>query len=112
MHAVAARALEGVEVLPAHVLVEVYSVLTRMPGGLAVPATTAAEVLERRFPTRLHLDDAGLLGALSAAGVYGGAAYDGLVALQARAHGQVLLTLDRRAQETYERLGVRFELVS
>ena len=44
----AAEALDGVAALPAHVLVESYAVLTRLPGGLAVapeaagagPATT------------------------------------------------------------------------
>jgi hypothetical protein len=39
---------------------------------------------------------------LSAAGVYGGAGYDGLVALEAAAHGRTLLTLDQRAQSTYQ----------
>ncbi len=48
-HDVAARALERVTVLPAHVMLEAYSVLTRLPGGLAVPAATAADVLGRRF---------------------------------------------------------------
>jgi len=44
----------------------------------------------------------------SAAGVFGGASYDGLVALEAHAHGRVLLSLDRRAQETYRRLRIAF----
>lgn len=38
--------------------------------------------------------------------MFGGASYDGLVGLEARAHARVLLSLDRRAQETYRRLGV------
>ena len=112
-HEPAARALEGISAIPAHVMLEAYSVLTRLPGGLAVPPSAAADVLKRRFPTLLrhrHPDDGALLGTLSAAGVFGGASYDGLVALQARGH--VLLTLDRRAQETYRRLGAPFEVVS
>jgi predicted nucleic acid-binding protein len=111
-HEAAARALEGIAALPAHVMVEVYSVLTRLPSGLAVPAAAAAEVLARRFadgPLGLSDADRGaLLGALSDAGVFGGASYDGLVALEAQAHGRELLTLDQRARVTYRRLGVPF----
>ncbi len=36
-HDAAAEALEAVRVLPAHAMLETYSVLTRLPGGLAVP---------------------------------------------------------------------------
>lgn len=35
-----------------------------------------------------------------------GATYDGLVALEAAAHGKRLLTLDQRARSTYQRLGL------
>jgi hypothetical protein len=114
-HDDAARALDGVAALPSHVVLEAYSVLTRLPSGLAVPASTAAAVLQRRFPGEpLRLDDAlrrELLPRLAAAGVFGGASYDGVIALEARAHGLALLTLDQRAQETYRRLGTQFELI-
>lgn len=97
-------------------LIEAYSVLTRLPGGLAVPAATAASVLARRFggePLELRRPDrAALLGTLAAAGVFGGAAYDGLVALEAAAHDRALLTLDQRAIVTYRRLGVAFRDLS
>ena len=36
-HEMAARALADVTALPAHVALEAYSVLTRLPSGLAVP---------------------------------------------------------------------------
>jgi hypothetical protein len=49
---------------------------------------------------------------LAGAGVFGGASYDGLVALEADAHGHTLLTLDQRARSTYQRLGVSFDVVS
>ena len=39
-------------------------------------------------------------------GVLGGASYDGLVALEAAAHGRALFTLDQRARATYRRLGM------
>jgi hypothetical protein len=83
-------------------MVEAYSVLTRLPSGLAAAPADAAAVLERRFPEPpLRLEDtdrAALLQRLSGAGVFGGASYDGLVALEAAAHA---LTLDTRAQATY-----------
>jgi hypothetical protein len=114
-HETAARALAHVTALPAHVMVEAYSVLTRLPAGFAVPAAAAAEVLLRRFrdaPLRLpDAERAALPGTLADAGVVGGASYDGLVGLESRANGRVLLSLDRRAQETYRRLGVPFEPV-
>lgn len=95
-------------------MLEAYSVLTRLPGGLAVPAATAGDVLRRRFhdpPLELpEVEHCEVLRTLAGAGVLGGASYDGLVALQARGH--VLLTLNRRAQETYRRLGAPFEVVS
>jgi hypothetical protein len=43
---------------------------------------------------------------LADAGVSGGASYDGIVALQARAGGHTLLTLDRRVEDTFRRLGI------
>jgi hypothetical protein len=115
-HDVAAAALEPITALPAHVVVEAYSVLTRLPSGLAVPGASAARVLARRFdapPLRLADADRGLiLERLSAAGVFGGASYDGLVALEAAAYGRTLLTLDQRAQSTYQRLAVAFRPIA
>jgi toxin FitB len=108
-------ALEPVGALPAHVVVEAYAVLTRLPSGLAVPSAVAARVLARRFgDSPLRLDDAErnmVLERLAGAGVFGGATYDGLVALEAAAHGRTLLTLDERAQDTYRRLGVAFRAI-
>ncbi len=102
--------------MPAHVVVEAYSVLTRLPSGLAVPAQAAAGVLARRFPqASLRLGDPerdSLLERLAAAGVFGGGTYDGLVALEAVAHGLILLTLDERAQSTYRRLGAPFRVIA
>jgi len=59
-HVAAAAALESVTALPAHVVIEVYSVLTRLPSGLAVTASVAAAALERRFPEPpLQFEDRG-----------------------------------------------------
>ena len=96
-------------------MLESYSVLTRLPAGLAVPAAVASDVLARRFggePLRLPQHDRDvLITTLAGAGIFGGASYDGLVALEAQAHGRVLISLDQRAQETYHRLGVRFTAI-
>lgn len=112
-HEAAAEALAAVSALPAHVVVEAFSVLTRLPSGLAVAPALAASVIASEFrEPALRLDDgerARVLERLAGAGVAGGATYDGLVALEAHAHGRMLLTLDQRAQSTYQRLGVGFE---
>jgi len=114
-HEAAAARLDVVVALPAHVMLEAYSVLTRLPGGVAVPATVASEVLAERFRGELlRLSDrerAALPVTLARAGVAGGASYDGLVALEAVAHGQELLTLDSRAQDAYRRLGAGYSAI-
>ena len=114
-HEEAARALADVRALPAHVVVEAYAVLTRLPAGLAVAPNAAAGVLRRRFderPLRLGAADrVRLVERLAESGVSGGASYDGLVGLEAGAHRQVLLTLDERAVATYRRLGVEFDVI-
>jgi hypothetical protein len=115
-HEVAAGALAGVAAQPAHVLIEAYAVLTRLPGGLAVPSEAPAAVLASRFGEEpLQLTAAKrrtLLSTLGGAGVGGAASYDGLVALEAAAHEQVVLTRDARAQDTYRRLGVAFRALA
>jgi hypothetical protein len=113
---VAAKALELVEALPSHVVIGAYVVLTRLPSGLAVPAAAAAQVLARRFSqASLSLDETkrgSVLETLAGAGIFAGASYDGLVALEAHAHRRRLLTLDQRAQATYQRLGVQFDVIA
>jgi len=42
----------------------------------------------------------------------GGARYDALIAETAKRAGAQLLTRDRRALSTYEKIGVRYELVA
>jgi predicted nucleic acid-binding protein len=112
-HDRAASALAGVQRLPAHVVMETFTVLTRLPGGLAVAPEAVAETLGMRFPApSLTLDGAArrdLPATLAAAGVSGGAGYDALVALEAGAH--TLLTLDPRAHITYAKLGTSVRVV-
>jgi predicted nucleic acid-binding protein len=100
--------------LAGHAVWETFSVLTRMPGQLAVDAPTAAAVIARTFPTVMWLapDDAdAFLARLQTIGVVGGAVYDALVGEAARTNGCRLLTRDLRARRTYDLLGVEHELV-
>jgi predicted nucleic acid-binding protein len=53
----------------------------------------------------------GLVDDLLRRGVSGGAVYDGLIALTAAHYEAELLTLDRRAERTYRRCGVRYRLL-
>jgi toxin FitB len=99
----------------AHVVAETYSVLTILPAPLRLDAKRAAALVGARFPPRmlaLEQDDySSALGALASAGISGGATYDGLIALTARKYGLELISRDRRAARTYERLGAEFRLL-
>lgn len=100
--------------LAGHAAFETYSVLTRLPGQLALDGPTAAGLLAQVFPMIVALDAAdapSLLARFGSIGIVGGAVYDGLVGEAARAHGCVLLTRDLRARRTYDLLGVEYELI-
>ena len=114
-HVKAREAVSGRVRLPAHVLLETFSVLTR----LAPPHRAAPEVVEsflsRQFPgapltlpARAHW---ALLKHAIRVGVAGGAVYDALIAATASKASVKLLTLDRRALPTYERMGIDYELI-
>lgn len=100
--------------LTGHSAAETYSVLTRLPLGLRAEADDAARLMHARF-TRVVLipsaEASSVHLVLSAAGIRGGAVYDALVALAARAAGLPLATRDARARATYEALGVRVDIV-
>lgn len=100
--------------LAGHALSETYSVLTRLPGTSRVTAPRAASMIERAFPASVALQPKVAVKAVSifvAAGIAGGAVYDGLVALAARESGIRLLSCDRRALTTYQALGVDVTLI-
>jgi predicted nucleic acid-binding protein len=115
-HAAAAAALARRPRLPAHVLVESYSVLTRLPAPHTVAAATVVDFLRMRFrsaPLALSARAyAVLVNEAAAAGIGGGAIYDALIAATARYAGALLLTRDRRALPTYEKVGARYELIA
>lgn len=114
-HDVCRRAATGARA-PAHVVLETYSVLTRLPAPHRLDGHVAADLLSARFRSKdvlaasLRLQRS-LVAQLAEVGLEGGATYDGYVGLTAAAHGELLLSRDRRAARTYELLAVPFELV-
>jgi toxin FitB len=102
--------------IPVHGLYETFSVLTRLPGALRASETVALDSLRRWFPSRSVLslpagEETDALSDLAAAGVSGGAVYDGLIAWVVRRHGIRLRSRDGRAARTYAKVGVSYELV-
>lgn len=102
--------------LPAHVAVEAYSVLTRLPPPHRVHAKLVSAFLSKQFtePLLLLTDSAlrRLLTKLPELGVTGGSVYDALVAATALEAGTELITRDHRAVPTYAAIGVDFKLLS
>ena len=114
-HEPAAAALARKPRVPAHVLVEAYSVLTRLPPPHRAPGDLVVTFLAERFPeaplvlpARAHLE---LVLTSARSGLAGGSIYDALIAATARHAGATLLTRDLRARPVYERMKVRYELL-
>ena len=101
--------------LPAHVLLESYATLTRMPGHELAP-TIAWQALNETFPRRHPSLQATmyrtLVAQLAAADISGGRVYDALVGAAVKAAGATLVTRDRRATAAYEVIGCRYELIA
>lgn len=115
-HSAALECLRRDPRLPAHVAIETFSVITRLPAPHRAPGGLVAEFLRQRFrsplltlPPKSHLR---LVEQAAAAGLAGGAIYDALIAATASHAGATLLSRDRRAAATYEVLGVDYELVA
>lgn len=114
-HSTAAAALARKPRIPAHVLVETYSVLTRLPPPHRAQADLVVTFLRERFqgtplalPPRAHLR---LIEQAAASGITGGSIHDALVAATALHSKARLLTRDRRAAPTYERFKVDFDFL-
>jgi len=115
-HPLARAALRNVDWLPAHVLAETASVLSRLPGGRAVALTEAVGMVRRVANGQLRQLRADryplFLSAAGAAGLGGGSVYDALIGATAHDHDATLLTLDVRAQRAYLAVGARYEMLS
>jgi predicted nucleic acid-binding protein len=115
-HASAAATLARRPRVPAHVLLETYSVLTRLPPPHRAPANLVAAFLAERFSAAPLVlpgaEHARLVARAAEAGIVGGSIHDALVGATVRHARGRLLTRDRRAAPTYERLGVDYELIT
>lgn len=114
-HASAIATLARKPRIPAHALVEAYSVLTRLPPPhRAAPAVVSAFLADRcaqpplGLPPGAHLP---LIALVAGAGLHGGSIHDALIAATVKHARARLVTRDRRAAATYEHVGVDFELV-
>lgn len=114
-HGSARATLRGRELgLAGHAWFESFSVLTRLPSGQRRSPATAARLLTHNFPHTRFLDalaSEALAAELANGTIAGGSVFDALIAAVARQHGAVLVSRDRRAQRTYEALGVELELM-
>lgn len=100
--------------LAGHAWFETFSVLTRLPPPLRREPAEVSMLLKVNFPATSFLtgpEQAAFVDALQSSPIAGGAIYDGLVAMAARAAGLPLLTNDRRATVTYARIGAHIEFV-
>lgn len=101
--------------LPAHVALETYSVLTRLPPPHRFPGGVVAELLAVQFPevplTLPGRRQAELIRGMARSGLTGGAIYDALVAATAKHSGATLVTRDRRARPVYELIGAKIKLL-
>lgn len=97
--------------LPAHALLETYSVLT----GFPPPHRAAPELVDAWLDDRFSIilappaphEQRDLVRRLASTGRTGGAVYDAVVALTARLAGAVLVTADARVASLYELVGVQ-----
>lgn len=100
--------------LAGHACFELFSVLTRLPPPARLTPAAAHRLIEAGFPHTRHLGPdraATLLADLPSARISGGAVYDALVAAVAAEHGLELVSRDRRALPTYQRLGAVVRLL-
>jgi predicted nucleic acid-binding protein len=114
-HRAAVLALARDPRVPAHVLLESYSVLTRLPPPhRAAPSLVAGFLVEQFTEPPLTLAPRAygrLIARAAEVEITGGSLYDALIGVTVAAARGKLLTRDRRAAATYERIGVEFELL-
>ena len=114
-HRAALAALDRRPRLPAHVLLDSYSVLTRFPPPHRTSPAAATSFLETRFAEPLlalpPADYRNLVESAARGGLAGGSIYDAVIAWTAKRAGATLLTRDRRAVRVYEAVVAPFDLI-
>jgi predicted nucleic acid-binding protein len=116
-HDLAFTALDRVDAVIAHCLLETYSVLTRLPAPHRMTPDVVTAYLTQSFGRLMVFalpaaEQRRLIGTCSAEGLAGGAIYDALIAATCVHSGLKLITLDGRARSTYAVLGTDHELLS
>jgi predicted nucleic acid-binding protein len=110
LNSLACSVLDGGAAIPAHALIETYSVLTGFPPPHRAVPGLVDTWLDDRFSVVLPPpgvdEQRELVRTMAREGRAGGAIYDALVALTAKIGGAVLVTTDVRAAPTYELVGV------
>ncbi|MEP6814004.1 MAG: PIN domain-containing protein [Marmoricola sp.] len=108
--------MDGVNVLPAHVMYETVATTSRLPGGLALDPGAVVTWLRSHFtdrPLTLGAADVWLpLEAVMTGRLNGGQVYDAIIAATTKVSKAKLLSLDRRAERTYRAIGVDYELLA
>lgn len=109
LNAAARAVLDEGAALPAHALLETYSVLTGFPPPHRASPGLVDRWLDDRFeailPPPSPADHREMLRVLAAAGSTGGAVYDALIGVTARLAGTPLVSADDRATTVYELVG-------
>lgn len=115
-HSIVVDALDGRRLgLSGHAAFETFSVLTRLPPPVRRPPAIVARLVRENFPASRFLSvdaTSALLERFADGEIAGGSVYDALVGAAAVEHGMTLVTLDRRALETYRILGVEVDLLT
>lgn len=113
-HAPCRAAAQRAHDVGAHVLIECFSVLTRLPSPHRVSPSDASRLVLGMPLSVISLpgsEHRSLVQTLAANGIGGGAVYDALVGATAQHHGLTLLTRDVRARAVYDLVGVRVESI-
>ena len=115
-HGVALPAVNRLQAVVAHCLLETYSVLTRLPAPHRMAAAGISRQLHATFQRHRVLglspeEQRNLVATCAAQGVSGGSVYDAMIALTCARANAKLLTLDARARQTYAALAVDYELL-
>lgn len=113
-HREAWKLASQIESVPGHVLLETYSVLTRLPAPQRFSAADAGALIAASklkalvLPPDAHAE---LVARAAELTIPGGAIYDALIATTTKHHGLTLISLDQRARPTYDSIGVKYTLL-